>query len=197
MSLFTVAHEAQQRDLFVIKVPGLLSFLSYNRFEGEVKGIKDLQAESEAKYGPGNYTPSVFLNYWTFRAMVGAGMVMLALAAVALYLVLRNEVVRWPRFLWLLIPGIGLPYLANATGWVFTEIGRQPWIVFGLLRTDQAVSPTVGAGSVLISLVGFSLVYLVLIVATVYLMLKYATNVPGERPAGRPLSALRPAPTAD
>jgi cytochrome bd ubiquinol oxidase subunit I len=197
MSLFTVASEAQQRDLFVIKVPGLLSFLSYNRFDGEVKGIKQLQAEAEAKFGPGDYSPSVFLNYWTFRGMVGAGMAMLALAAAALYLFARNKLLDSPRFLWLLIPGIALPYLANATGWVFTEIGRQPWIVFGLLRTDQAVSPTVGVAEVLISLVGFSLVYLVLIVATVYLMLKYATNIPGMSPSSKPVSGLRHASIGD
>ncbi|NTW00565.1 MAG: cytochrome ubiquinol oxidase subunit I, partial [Oscillochloris sp.] len=197
MSLFTVASEPDQRDLFVIKAPGMLSFLAYNRFEGEVKGIKDLEAAAEAKYGPGNYTPSVFLNYWTFRGMVGAGFAMLALAAIALYLLMRNQLTKWPRFLWLLIPGIGLPYLANATGWIFTEIGRQPWIVFGLLRTDQAVSPTVDAVSVLISLIGFSLVYLVLIVATVYLMLKYATNVPGASLASKPVRGLRTASTGD
>ncbi|NNJ08846.1 cytochrome ubiquinol oxidase subunit I [Chloroflexales bacterium ZM16-3] len=197
MSLFTVASQPQQRDLFAIKVPGLLSFLSYNRFSGAVQGIKELQAAAEAKYGPGNYTPSVFITYWTFRGMVGAGFAMLGLAALALYLVLHHEITRWPRFLWLLIPGIGLPYLANATGWIFTEMGRQPWIVFGLLRTDQSVSPTVGVGMVLTSLIGFSLVYLVLIVATVYLMLKYARTVPGEQPTGRPLSSMRPAPTGD
>lgn len=197
MSLFTVASEPDQRDLFVIKAPGMLSFLAYNRFDGEVKGIKDLEAAAEAKYGPGNYTPSVFLNYWTFRGMVGAGFAMLALAAIALYLLMRNQLTKWPRFLWLLIPGIGLPYLANATGWIFTEIGRQPWIVFGLLRTDQAVSPTVDAVSVLISLIGFSLVYLVLIVATVYLMLKYATNVPGASLASKPVRGLRTASTGD
>ncbi|NTV64030.1 MAG: cytochrome ubiquinol oxidase subunit I [Oscillochloris sp.] len=197
MSLFTVAHEAQQRDLFVIKVPGLLSFLSYNRFDGEVKGIKDLQAESEAKYGPGNYIPSVFLNYWTFRAMVGAGMLMLLLAIIALIQFSRDQLTRSPRLLWLLIPGIALPYLANATGWIFTEIGRQPWIVFGLLRTDQAVSNTVGAGMVLTSLIGFSLVYLVLIVATVYLMLKYATNVPNFGTASKPTRGMRAASMGD
>ncbi|MBX0326247.1 cytochrome ubiquinol oxidase subunit I [Oscillochloris sp. ZM17-4] len=197
MSLFTVASQPQQRDLFAIKVPGLLSFLSYNRFSGAVQGIKELQAAAEAKYGPGNYIPSVFITYWTFRGMVGAGFAMLGLAALALYLVLHHEITRWPRFLWLLIPGIGLPYLANATGWIFTEMGRQPWIVFGLLRTDQSVSPTVGVGMVLTSLIGFSLVYLVLIVATVYLMLKYARTVPGEQPSSRPLSSLRRAPTGD
>ena len=196
MSLFTVASIPEQRDLFVIKVPGLLSFLAYNRFEGAVPGIKDLQAAAEAEHGPGNYIPNVFITYWSFRAMVGAGFLMLALAALALFLVIRGQIARWPRFLWLLIPAIGLPYLANATGWIFTEMGRQPWIVYGLMKTDSAISPNVGAGAVLASLAGFSLVYLALIAATVFLMLKYARNVPGEAPAA-PAPALRPAPVGD
>jgi cytochrome bd ubiquinol oxidase subunit I len=196
MSLFTVASLPEQRDLFVIKVPGLLSFMAYNRFTGAVPGIKDLQAAAEAQHGPGNYIPNVFLAYWTFRAMVGAGFAMLALAAVAIFLVLRGQIERWLSFLWLLIPAIALPYLANATGWIFTEMGRQPWIVYGLMRTDQSVSPAVSAGMVLTSLVGFSLVYLGLIAATVFLMLKYARTVPGE-PAPTPAPALRPAPIGD
>ncbi|NTU83040.1 MAG: cytochrome ubiquinol oxidase subunit I [Chloroflexales bacterium] len=193
MSLFTVASVPEQRDLFVIKVPGVLSFLAYNRFTGAVPGIKELQARAEAQHGPGSYIPNVFLTYWTFRAMVGAGFAMLGLAALALALVLRHEIQRWTSVLWLLTPAIGLPYLANATGWIFTEMGRQPWIIYGLMRTEQAVSPTVGAAMLLISLVGFSLVYLGLIVATLFLMLKYARNVPGEAPSA-PLPAMRPAP---
>ncbi|EFO80465.1 cytochrome bd ubiquinol oxidase subunit I [Oscillochloris trichoides DG-6] len=180
LSLFTVASEAEQRDLFAIKIPGMLSFLAYNRFEGEVRGIKELQAEAEALYGPGDYTPSVFLNYWAFRGMVGAGTVMLGLAAMALYMLAREKVVQSPRLLLLLIPALLLPYLANATGWIFTEIGRQPWIVYGVLRTEDAVSPTVSAGMVLTTLIGFTLIYLVLMGATAYLMFKYATRVPGE-----------------
>ncbi|WP_129630302.1 cytochrome ubiquinol oxidase subunit I [Candidatus Oscillochloris fontis] len=179
LSLFTVASEAEQRDLFAIKIPGMLSFLTFNRFEGEVRGIKDLQAESEATYGPGNYIPSVFLNYWSFRGMVGAGTLMLGLAAMALYMLARDKI-QSPRMLALLVPALGLPYLANATGWIFTEMGRQPWIVYGVLRTEDAVSPTVSTGMVLITLIGFTLVYLVLMAATAYLMLKYATRVPGE-----------------
>jgi cytochrome d ubiquinol oxidase subunit I len=179
MSLFTVASLPEQRDLFVIKVPGLLSFLAYNRFEGEVPGIKQLQAEAEATYGPGNYTPNVFLTYWTFRIMVGAGFAMLGLAAVALWLVMREQIGRWPRFLWLLIPAIALPYVASATGWIFTEMGRQPWIVYGLMQTEHAVSPNVSAWTVLL-----------------FLMLKYARIVPGETPAA-PVPALRPLPIGD
>ncbi|MBK9715030.1 MAG: cytochrome ubiquinol oxidase subunit I [Kouleothrix sp.] len=180
MSLFTVASVPEQRDLFVVKMPGMLSFLAYNRFEGEVPGIKDLQAAAVARYGPGNYVPDVFVTYWTFRAMVGAGFAMLLLALIGVYLAMRNRFERRRLYLKLLVLAIGLPYLANATGWIFTEMGRQPWIVFGLLSTQAAVSPTVSGGMVLFSLLGFTLVYLVLIAATLYLMIRHITHVPGD-----------------
>jgi cytochrome d ubiquinol oxidase subunit I len=180
MSLFTVASVPEQRDLFVLKVPGALSFLAYNRFDGKVLGIKDLQAAAVAKYGPGNYIPDVFMTYWTFRAMVGAGLLMILLALIGLYLAFTGRLERQRWFLKLLVLALALPYLANATGWLFTEMGRQPWIVFGLLTTASGTSPSVSAGMVLISLVGFTLVYLALIVATIYLMLKHMRHVPGD-----------------
>lgn len=179
MSLFTVANEAEQRDLFVIKLPGLLSFLAYNRFDGEVKGVKDLQIEYEQTYGPGNYVPPVFITYWTFRAMVGAGFVMLLLVLAGIYLLFKNQLAKYPLYLRLLTWAVVLPYLANSTGWIFTEMGRQPWIVFGVLRTEEAVSPTVSAGLVLFSLIGFTVLYGVLMVADVYLLAKYARQGAG------------------
>jgi cytochrome d ubiquinol oxidase subunit I len=180
MSLFTVASAPEQRDLFVIKVPGLLSFMAYNQFEGEVKGIKDLQAEAEATYGPGDYTPNVFVAYWTFRLMVGAGFAMLGLAGLGLLFIIRKSFEQRRVFLWLMVPSVALPFMANATGWIFTEMGRQPWLVFGMLTTEQGLSPNVGPGTVLTSLIGFTLVYLALIGATTYLVGKYAWNVPGD-----------------
>ncbi len=194
MSLFTVASVPEQRDLFVVKVPGLLSFLAYNRFDGEVKGIKELQAEAEAKHGPGNYIPDVFVTYWTFRAMVGAGVLMLLLTLVGIYLVVRNRFERHPLFLKLLVLAVSLPYIANATGWIFTEMGRQPWIVFGLLSTEAAVSPNVPASAVLFTLLGFTVIYLVLIGATLFLMSKYARHVPGDSDTLVDQPTLRPVP---
>jgi cytochrome d ubiquinol oxidase subunit I len=174
MSLLTIGNEPERRDVWALKVPGLLSFLAYNRFTGEVKGITNLQAEFESRYGPGDYVPPVKWSYWAFRGMVGAGTAMLCLAALATWLVLRDSAGRYPRFLALLPPAIALPYVANSTGWIFTEIGRQPWIVYGLQKTADAVSPTVSAGEVLTSLVGFTVLYGVLMAADVYLLAKYA-----------------------
>ncbi|MBZ0290131.1 MAG: cytochrome ubiquinol oxidase subunit I, partial [Anaerolineae bacterium] len=114
--------------------------------------------------------------YWSFRAMVGAGMLMFILGAVGLFLVYRNHLAngtgKW--LLRLLIPAIILPYLANSTGWMLTEVGRQPWIVQGLMTVDKAVSPNVTPAMLLISLIGFALVYGLLMVADIYLLQKFA-----------------------
>ncbi len=175
-SLFTIGDEPARKDLLSIRIPGGLSFLSYNRFSGEVKGINQLQAEYEQQYGPGNYVPPVAVSYWTFRLMAGAGVLMLVLAAYGLYLVLKDRVSQKRWFMGMLLLAVFLPYLANSTGWLFTEIARQPWIVFGLQKTTDAVSPNVSGGTVLLSLVGFALLYGVLMAADVYLLTKYAVS---------------------
>jgi cytochrome d ubiquinol oxidase subunit I len=174
MSLFTIGNEKKREDVFAVKIPGLLSFLAYNRFSGEVKGINDVQKEYEMTYGPGNYVPPVAISYWTFRIMIGAGLVMLLLVVVLLSAIFRNKLEFKPLTLKIIMWAIALPYLANTTGWIFTEMARQPWIVFGLMRTEHAVSPTVSAGSVLFSLVLFTLLYGVLMVADIYLLQKHA-----------------------
>ena len=174
MSLFTVGDLSGRREVFAIRIPGLLSLLAYNRLSGEVKGINDLQAEYEQQYGPGDYVPPVFMAYWSFRGMVGAGFLMALIALVSLYLVYKGQFADKRWFLRWLPLAIGLPYLANSTGWLLTELGRQPWIVFGLQKTADAVSPNVAGGTVLISLLGFTLIYGALMAVDVYLLVKYA-----------------------
>jgi cytochrome d ubiquinol oxidase subunit I len=179
-SLFTIGDEPGRRDLLSIRIPGALSFLAYNRFSGEVKGITDLQAQYEQTYGPGNYVPPVAISYWTFRLMAGAGFLMGGLALYGLYLVLKEKTAQKRWYLGALVAAIGLPYLANTTGWLFTEIGRQPWIVFGLQRTADAVSPSVAGEAVLLSLAVFTLLYGALMLADIYLLAKYARISPVE-----------------
>jgi cytochrome d ubiquinol oxidase subunit I len=187
-SLFTIGDEKNRNDVFAIKIPTLLSVLSYNQLTGEVKGINNLQAEYEKTYGPGDYVPPVWLIYWSFRAMVGAGTLMILLSLYGLFLVLKGRLEQRSWFLKVLLLAIALPYLANASGWIMSEVGRQPWIVFGLLKTSEAVSPTVGAEAVLLSLVLFTVLYGALAGADVYLMAKYAkgdeesTSPNGEAP---------------
>ena len=174
MSLFTIGDEENRKDVFAIRVPHLLSILAYNSPYGKVKGIKNLQEEAEQKYGPGNYVPPVAISYWTFRIMIGAGMAMLFLGGFLLIKILKNNYNIDSRILKILIWAITLPYIANSTGWIFTEIARQPWAVFGLIRVENAVSPNVSAGAILFSLVSFTLVYGVLMAADIYLLKKYA-----------------------
>lgn len=174
MSLFTIGDMTNRRDVFAIRLPAVLSILACNRTDCAVQGINQLQAQYEVQYGPGNYVPFVVMIYWAFRAMVGAGMLMVALAAWALYRVLRDRISA-PQWLLRLLPlAIALPYLANSAGWILTEMGRQPWIVFGVLKLEDAVSPNVPGGMVLASLIGFTLLYGALMVADVYLLAKYA-----------------------
>jgi cytochrome bd ubiquinol oxidase subunit I len=173
MSMFTVGDEAARRDLIAVKVPGLLSFLAYNRFDGEVKGIRQIQEDSVARFGPGDYVPPVMWTYWTFRVMVGAGVLMLGLALWAVFAVWRDRL-DGRLLLLTAMGGLVLPYIGNSAGWIFTEIGRQPWIVYGLQKTADAVSPNVGVGELLTTLIGFTLIYGALMAADLFLLLKYA-----------------------
>jgi cytochrome d ubiquinol oxidase subunit I len=175
LSLFTIGDTQNREDIFAIRIPGLLSFLSCNNFTCEVQGINNIQADYEQAYGPGDYVPPVFISYWTFRIMLTAGFIMLGLALYGVYLKLRKrDILDHRRFLHLLPWALLLPYIANSTGWILTEVGRQPWIVFTLMLTADANSPTVGAGLVATSLIGYTLLYAALMVADAFLMIKYA-----------------------
>jgi cytochrome bd ubiquinol oxidase subunit I len=177
-SLLTIGDLSGRREVWSIRVPRVLSLLYYNKLTGEVPGINDLQAQYQAKYGPGDYVPLVVFTYWGFRLMVASGFAMFALGAYALYYVMRNKVGPQIRWLGVFVLAIALPYVANTSGWVLTELGRQPFIVYGLLKTDAAMSPGLSTGMVLFSLIGFALVYLALIITDIYLMAKAARSDP-------------------
>jgi len=175
LSLFTLGSLDEREEIFSIRIPYLLSLLSYNRLDGEVKGFLDLQKEYEETYGAGaDYIPPVAINYWSFRAMVGAGMLMLALAAYAFYLNRAGKLEGAQRFLRWMPLAILLPYIANTAGWILTEVGRQPWIVFGLQRVEEAVSPNVTAGMLLFSLIAFTVIYGALMAVDIFLLRYFA-----------------------
>ncbi len=183
LSLFQIGDENDRESLINIRVPSLLSFLTFNTVDGQVQGINDLQAAYTAQYGEGDYVPPfIWLTYWSFRAMVGAGVAMFALAVAGLFLSYSNRLERWRWFLRLMIAAIFLPYLANTAGWLLTEVGRQPWIVQGLMTVDRGVSPAIGPEVVVISLIGFTLIYGALMIADIYLLQKYGRDPEGERP---------------
>ena len=170
-SIFTIGTLDGSKEVFSVRIPNLLSFLATGTFEGKVEGINDLQARFEQQYGPGDYTPNTPITYWTFRLMIGMGILA---AAAALW------------FLWALrkgrVPGRGavltaillpfMPLAANSFAWLFTEIGRQPWIVYGLMPTATATSPNVGTLEVLLTMVGFTVLYGALAVVMVGLMVR-------------------------
>ncbi len=178
LSLFTIGTWSGREEVFSIRIPGMVSLLTCNNLSCEVKGMNDLQVEYQQKYGPGDYFPPTAIAYWSFRGMLTPGILMVLLALYALYLILRGKVGQQPRLLRLLLWAIPLPYLANTAGWMLAEVGRQPWVVYGLLLTKDAVSPMVGPGAVILSLVGFTLVYGALMVVDLYLLAKYARKEP-------------------
>ena len=190
-SLLTIG-DLHGKEVFSIRVPDVLSLLAYNSFTGNVEGINQLQAQYVKEYGPGNYVPPVPVIYWSFRLMVGAGILMFLLAAYGVYIAARKTVPLRRRYLYLMIGGLFLPYLANTAGWLMTEMGRQPWIVFGLLKTASGVSPSVGPALALISLTAFTLIYGALMVVDVYLLRKYSIEPP-VAPEGTPSEVPQPA----
>lgn len=164
------------------EIPYALSFLAYGEFKGKVDGMNTLQAEYEQLYGEGNYIPPVKTTFWSFRIMAGIGGLLILLSIIGLYWNSRGTLVNKSTYLKIMFGTIFLPFIANSFGWIMSEIGRQPWIVNGLMKTADGVSPTVSAGSVLFSLVAFSLIYTLLAIAMVRLFVKVAKEGPYVKP---------------
>lgn len=164
--------EEKQND-FEIDIPVLLSFLSYNQFSGSLEGINELQAMYEEKYGPGDYIPPVKTLFWVFRIMTGAGGVMLLLGFYGIYMSRKETLVNRNVYLKIMTYAIALPFIANTSGWIITEMGRQPWVVFGLMKTEDAISPSVTANEVLFSLISFTTLYTILAIITIYLFVRH------------------------
>jgi cytochrome d ubiquinol oxidase subunit I len=183
LSLFATGSWAPnpERTNVDIQVPHLLSLLATGKWNGTVKGINDLNREYRAKYGPGEYAPVVAVTYWSFRAMIGAATALILLTALTLLLLRRRRPLD-RRYLLLLTAAVALPFIANSAGWIFTEMGRQPWVVQGLLRTADASSPTVDATSIVLSMVGFTVLYGILGAIGLRLFVRTANAGP-DKPA--------------
>lgn len=165
--LFAVPDEDNERNIVEIgKLPGLLSFLGYHDFNARVVGLKDIPADQR---------PPVTLTFIAFRTMVGLGTLFILLTVIGWFL--RNKLLESPWYLRLMLWAIPLPYLAIEMGWMLAEVGRQPWIVYGLLKTSDAASP-VATGQVAGSLLAFFLVYALLGAAGFYLIARNAAKGP-------------------
>ena len=195
-SLFQIGGftESDQTPSFDIEVPGLLSFLATNSFKGEVVGINELQSQAEQQYGPGNYIPDVRLVYWSMRVMAYLGTLMVLLALWGGWLLRRKKLEGAKWFQRAALAGIAFPFLANFAGWILTEAGRQPWVAYGLLKTEDAVSGSVSAWTVGLSLGVFVSLYTVLGLLDLYLMRRYARLDPPEVGGEGEEGAPRPAP---
>jgi cytochrome d ubiquinol oxidase subunit I len=151
------------------KIPGMLSFLAFHDINAEVKGLKDF---------PKELRPPVTPTFLSFRLMVGIGTFMILVSLAAIFLSRREKFEDNRLFLTIMVLSIPLPYLAQQLGWVVAELGRQPWIVFGVLKTADAVSKSITSTQVLLSLIGFTVLYGILGAIDIFLLVKYAKKGP-------------------
>jgi cytochrome d ubiquinol oxidase subunit I len=177
-SIFTWGTPDGVHELFSIRIPYLLSFLSTHSLNGTVEGINELQAQYVQLYGPGDYTPIIWVTYWAFRWMIGLGLLHVLIAIAGLWVTRKGRSpVRgwiWKIAIWAFPLSLG----AMIMGWIFTEMGRQPWIVFSLMKTTNGVSPGVTGLTVLISLIAFTLIYGILAVVEFRLVKRAAQKGP-------------------
>jgi cytochrome d ubiquinol oxidase subunit I len=178
-------NQEQGRNDFEIAVPALFSFMLYNAPEGEVKGINDLQKEAVAKYGAGDYRPDVTGLFWSFRIMVGVGGLMAFIAGAIGFLTWTDRLDKFSCVLKLLPWLLPLPFIANSVGWFIAEGGRQPWIVVGLQKTADAVSPNITGGEVWLTMIGFTVIYLLLAIAALYAAFRFINRTKVLQTEGR------------
>ncbi len=167
IAMFSIPDERNERNVVeILPIPGALSMLAYHSFNAEVKGLKDF---------PRDERPPVTISFLAFRAMVGLGFLFPLILIIGW--LRRNKLEETPLYLKLMLYAIPLPYIACLAGWTLTEVGRQPWIVYGVMRTSDAVSP-IATSQVAISLAAFIIVYSILGAAAFYLMFKFARKGP-------------------
>ncbi len=168
---FTQSHESAT---VILPIPHLLSVLATGTWNGAVTGLNQLQAQDQAKYGPGNYIPNVAIQYWSMRVMAYLGSLVLLFALWGAWLLYRQKLRHARLFQFVATWAVITPFLINTAGWLLTESGRQPWIVQGLQKTAVANSPSVSATDIWISLIAFVLAYIVLGIADATLMVHYS-----------------------
>jgi cytochrome bd ubiquinol oxidase subunit I len=169
---------------FSIAVPDLLSLLSTGSLDGEVTGLDELNAQYQRQYGPGNYVPPVEALYWSMRGMAYLGALMCLVALLGAWLYWRGALAQTHWFLRTAMVATCFPFLAAMFGWVLTEVGRQPWIVQGLLKTSDANSPSVSATTIAVSLAVFAVLYTALAITDFVLIRRFARLDPAPVPVG-------------
>jgi cytochrome bd ubiquinol oxidase subunit I len=157
-----------------IEVPDVLSFLTYRRWKAEVEGLNSF---------PKNVWPdNIALLYYAYHVMVGLGTLMSAVMGISVLFLWRGRLYSTPALLWILMLSIPFPYIATTAGWMTAELGRQPWLIYGVMRTMNGASPNVSAGNGLFSLLGFMGMYMVLGILFLFLVAREVGRGP-EMPA--------------
>jgi cytochrome d ubiquinol oxidase subunit I len=153
-----------------IKIPNLLSFLTYNRWKAQVKGLKD--------YPRDQWPDNIPLLYYSYHIMVGLGTIFIGIMLIGCFLLWRRKLFTSRWYLWILLLSFPFPYIANTTGWMTAELGRQPWLIYGMLRTSEGMSANVSSGNALFTLLGFAGLYLLLGILFIVLVLKEINHGP-------------------
>jgi len=174
---------------FAVTIPRLLSWMATGSFGGKVEGLNQIQQTEQRQFGRGNYMPRVRLMYWSMRVMAILGVAMFLIAAVGAWLYRRQTLHKARWFLRTAVVAIAFPYLAATAGWILTEMGRQPWIVQDLLKTSQAVSPSLSTATIATSVTVFAVLYAALGVVDFTLMRRYARIDPPQAGEGGGLGA--------
>jgi cytochrome d ubiquinol oxidase subunit I len=172
----------------IIQIPHLLSLLATNSWNGQVQGLNELDAQYQQQYGPNDYVPNVFVQYWSMRGMAYTAGLLFLLSLWGGWLLRRKRILDARWFNRLAVWAVLLPFIMNTAGWMLTENGRQPWIVQGLMRTSDGVSGSLGTATVVTSIVTFGLLYLIFGIIAWTLMVRYAR---------RPLGPAEPVPEPD
>lgn len=166
----------ERNSIEAIGIPGMLSFLAFHDTGAEIKGLKEFPPEER---------PPVLPVFLSFRIMIALGLLFIALSALAFIKARKDTLASSPMFLRLMLYSIPLPYIATQLGWIVAELGRQPWLVYGVLRTSEGVSGAVSASQVLMSLAGFTIIYGTLAVIDIYLLTKNSKKGPAPMAAER------------
>jgi cytochrome d ubiquinol oxidase subunit I len=154
-----------------ITIPGALSFLTYRRWEAEVKGLNDFPRDQ--------WPDNIPLLYYSYHIMVGLGTIFIAITVVASFLLWRKKLFHARWMLWILMLAFPFPYIANTAGWITAELGRQPWLVYGLFRTKDGYSSVVSAGNGMFTLIGFMGLYMLMGILFLFLIWREIEHGPG------------------
>ncbi len=175
LNLIGQPNVAERRLDNPVRIPAVLSFIAYGTFSSDVKGLNDIPQDE--------WPTSIELLYYGFHIMVGLGTLFIALMGLSVLMLWKGRLERARPLLWVVMLAFPFPFIATTAGWMTAELGRQPWLIYGVMRTAAGASPTVHAGSTAFTLIGFMGLYFVLGILYLYLIGKEVSHGPQPLPA--------------